>query len=360
MFEKGKKMMVSSARCFGVMLLMTAFFVLSGCQNDFQPQAPDVYISGYTLGRSVNSVFMQIPCVWKNGRRTDLSMKRVIDTPHGSQANAVFIAGNDVFVSGFTCDIACLWKNGERIDYNGASSQGLFVSADDIYIVGQAASPMNSPQIWKNGGMSALNLADADAPFGGAASGVWASGGHVYVSGYYMTSSYCYTPCCWIDGQRIDLTSENAKTSAVFVDNGNLYVSGCIWRDKYPRPCYWKNGIRVDLSMADSPLATGQVQSISVSAGDVYAAGFTAGTAATVPCYWKNGRRIDLSVIDSARDAHACSICVVGDDVFVAGDSTNPSGIVVPCYWVNGVRTDLGVIHPGQSGFANSIFVVNH
>jgi hypothetical protein len=115
-------------------ICLSVLFSLSGsCRNsdsDDPPSAePDIFIGGYTR----NGADIAVPCVWKNGTRSDLS---VIDPAKDGSASGIYVDGNqhgyawsisgyggDVYISGATTNsygvmIPCYWRNGGR---NGLS-----------------------------------------------------------------------------------------------------------------------------------------------------------------------------------------------------------------------------------------------
>ncbi|MDB5152412.1 MAG: hypothetical protein JWR54_1163 [Mucilaginibacter sp.] len=93
-------------------------------------------------------------CYWKNGIQTKLS-----DTTLTSEANAIFVQGTDVFITGYSTSVpkgysvVTYWKNGVQVKIdNGYTSNGLGIAANgnDIYIAGQSLIP-NGATYWKNG-----------------------------------------------------------------------------------------------------------------------------------------------------------------------------------------------------------------
>jgi hypothetical protein len=66
--------MKGKSQRFAVIFLGVMIFLSSGCRtssSDDQASAePDIFIVGYTLNRSN----VAVPCIWKNGARTDLSI----------------------------------------------------------------------------------------------------------------------------------------------------------------------------------------------------------------------------------------------------------------------------------------------
>jgi hypothetical protein len=151
----------------------------------------------------------------------------------------------------------------------------------------------------------------------------------------------------------------SVQTGCKLKDNGNepaptlatdVYVAGYTF---FPRtPCYWKNGIRSDLTCPAG--FRGWAYSLSVAGGSVYIAGVLVNTLndARVPCYWEDGTCFELPVLNELKFAYAQSIYVVGGDVFVCGGHDS-----IPCYWKNGTRVDLAVMPDMPDGDTSCIYV---
>lgn len=64
----------------------------------------------------------------------------------------------------------------------------------------------------------------------------------------HHSNSTGHTACYWKNQNLIEL-DDNAQAYSIFIDaEGDVYVSGAIGRTPIDyKPCYWKNGVRVDL-----------------------------------------------------------------------------------------------------------------
>lgn len=69
-------------------------------------------------------------------------------------------------------------------------------------------------------------------------------------------------------------------------------------------------------------------------------------------CYWKNGIRTDLSI----ERSFATSIFVDKSDIYVAGVVFYEDSRQIACYWKNNTRIDIA---KNIGGHANAMFVVN-
>jgi hypothetical protein len=142
--------------------------------------------------------------------------------------------------------------------------------------------------------------------------------------------------------------------------NSDLFIAGYVYdADGVNIPCYWKNGVREDLSrisninhgVATSIEFTGINNQLGI---DTYVAGYTHNDEdEPVPCFWKNGVRTDLKgPNDIPIVGHATAIDFFDGDVYVSGTVTGQFG-ESPCYWKNGVITLFN-----QPGAANTMSIV--
>jgi len=145
----------------------------------------DIYVAGsITLGISAFSY--PEATYWKNGNPVTLTSKSTY-----SIANAIFITGNDIYISGYMVDtttgiaIAMYWKNGTPVYLSDGSSNAYanaITVGSDIYVAG---SVNNRAVYWKNGisyNLQANNLVCFSA------SSIALNGSDVYILGT-MTSA---------------------------------------------------------------------------------------------------------------------------------------------------------------------------
>jgi hypothetical protein len=67
-------------------------------------------------------------------------------------------------------------------------------------------------------------------------------------------------------------------------------------------------------------------------------------------CYWKNGIRHDLSLGTGAISGYANSIKVIEGKEYISGyySLSNTYNKSIGCYWKNGIRYDIPTsVHPG-------------
>jgi hypothetical protein len=197
---------------------------------------------------------------------------------------------------------------------------------------------------------------------------------NVYVAGGYYNDDYSSsTACYWKNGVRTDLSTPNVNVSAgasfIAISGSDVYFAGYYREitgyDEYnmriytDTACYWKNGVRTD---CQPPNAVLRLCDFTVSGSDVYITGFygeftgydehTNRIYTYTACYWKNGIRTDLPTPDF--NGYIRDIVVSGSDVHIIGEIENDfsnSNHNTACYWKNGVRTDLPT--PNANGYAS-------
>jgi len=338
------------------------------------PSNVSVYVSGYHyISTTYNTA-----CYWKDGARTDL-------TPIGTEsyAHGIAVQGSDVYVAGYYFNgigdnhKACYWKNGVKTDMPeqvAYGNGGIAVQDGDVYVVGSYLDENGSLKFkgcyWKNGVITDLSIPDG---YEGNAHDIAVQGGDVYVAGFYHligSGNKGFLACYWKNGVKTDLTIPNGYNGlslGIAVQGGDVYVAGYYYDKNYddyeanndPTACYWKNGTRTDLPLANVSYA--RAEGITIQGSDVYVSGWFADKSYNKSvCYWKNGARTDIgeSIHDHAPGfvriaVQGNDICVISNDIYEEGEFVNYE----PYYWVNGVRTDLSIPN-GVVTLLNGIAVV--
>jgi hypothetical protein len=296
----------------------------------------NIYVAGSETGPT-GGVLNPTPIFWQNGTVNPLI------APSGSGvANAVAVDGSDVYLAGIS-------------EYNSDTSHVPYTTQDASYpTFGNVAT------LWKNGAASPLADFNFVGMVGGTyatqvyndyVTGLYVSSGDVYVAGgsYFENAHACY----WKNGNRVDLdgnlnymssdgTYGFPNTTGIFETGGNVYVSG-FQSTTFAQTLalYWENGNPVFLStdsisgsMANSVFVTGG------PGGIVYVAGWlNDNTGYSRATLWKNGYPIELTHGDTASVAY--SVCVTGTDVYVSGQVWVAGGHYIATYWKNGVPTYL-------------------
>jgi hypothetical protein len=167
----------------------------------------------------------------------------------------------------------------------------------------------------------------------------------VYIAGSYSNGGNSL-PCYWENGIKIDLPLGGewirGWAEKIVVNAGDIYILGTADNGARSVGCYWKNGVITLLSYDGYP------SDIAVSNGDVYVVGSYTSTYDNIPCYWKNGIKTDLAIIQNAvgnLDGHAYAIYIYGDIIYIAGrygiSHPQEDTVIISCYWQNGARIAL-------------------
>ena len=187
------------------------------------------------------------------------------------------------------------WKNGEIVNLatpnEYANTRAIFVSGNDIYVVGDASVRINiiySPfigQYWKNcvvsnveNGISAKSLND-----------VVVSEGNVYISGDGLNSMQKKLQAAyWKNGIAVPLDEANlrdSRTRGIFVAGKDVYVAGSLAYQNQTA-VYWKNGAVVILG---DPVITPTQPQLLYQAKTYMWLEVKGGNSHGRARYWKNG-----------------------------------------------------------------------
>ena len=207
-----------------------AQYLLTDSEGSYDEGATSVFVSGndvYVVGYGYYEYYqLRYAVLWKNGVVQYLSSdyRRAI-------ATSVFVSGSDVYVAGQESCEAILWKNGvaQNLDfvnqYECSGAHSVFVSGSDVYVAGFETSDVYIQginvgyyglfaRLWKNG--VAQNLTDGTAR--AEATSVFVSGDDVYVVG---TVGYGRPIAkLWKNGDEQDLSDGTTPAQA-----NSVYVS---------------------------------------------------------------------------------------------------------------------------------------
>lgn len=310
-------------------------------------QASNNVVDVYVVGFEKNEQNRSVATLWLNGEAQYLT-----DGTTDAEAHAVFVSGNDVYVTGYEYDSTLpmtflkLWKNGVAQNLTNAryaNASSVFVSDSDIYVAGFEDN-VRTPSIvklWKNG------IAQNVCENGGNAHSVFVSDSDVYIAGN------TWNPVFWKNGEKQVLSECSGEACSVFVSGNDVYVAGFENRDLHIETAFvWKNGEKHILNDDEK---YNVANSIFVYENDVYVAGWESdtvyatdedgdtwlnhGTSSVVAKLWKNN--IEQNLTDGATDAYANSVYVFDGNIYVAGMETNTQGISVAKLWKNGAPQDL-------------------
>jgi hypothetical protein len=147
--------------------------------------------------------------------------------------------------------------------------------------------------------------------------------GDIIIVSYYEIGGARTAACYWKNGVKTDLTgtASYAQAMAIAVDGNDVYISGYYTNGNTWTACYWKNGIRTDLNnySPDSYNGSGYTTAIAVESGNVYVAGYITHGGDYKACRWVNGSfTLTVNGMDS-NESEARAIAVQGGTVYTAG-----------------------------------------
>jgi hypothetical protein len=283
--------------------------------------------------------------IWKNGETQTLgTIFRDLnweETTFGiPNVRSVFVHENDVYLisidrstHGFGYS-SYLYKNGERqlITDNASFSPQIFVSQNDVYLVGTWELEdmyTNTTTLWKNGVFSKIS--------GILPSSVFVSDDNLYIVGWSGCNHYPEATA-WYNNRshflRDNSSGGNSHANSIYVHQNNVYVAGTTGFADYddidyelnskPRATLWVNGVPQTLSNQNS----GAIEVI-VDDKFVYVLGYTnvPHTETGSIVLWKNGEE---HVIFTEMSQPA--MYVFHGDVYIVGNQTGKTVL-----WKNGI-----------------------
>lgn len=348
-----KSILVSFAALF-------AAVVAVGCKGSPKNKeyVYDVYVAGWER---------EDPMLWKNGEPTKLPQK-----DEGSVATAVFVSGNDVYVAGLECVydggqdqenpsryVGAFWKNGVISRFtdlagkaDGIEINGLFVSGNDVYVVGQDKfGEQPTAMLWKNGMAEPLS----DGSKFARAYSVFVSGNDVYVAGDHDGVAL------WKNKILSKYTNDSySEAHSVFVSGNDVYVAG---RDS-KTATLWKNGVAEKLTDGSN---TAYANSVFVSGNDIYVVGFEERNSKKVAMLWtkrgESGRWETKDLTDGSKGAIASSVYVIDNHIYVTGSELKENSTIdIAMLWTKAADSDTWEVKKLTNGetdaSARSVYVV--
>ena len=125
--------------------------------------------------------------------------------------------------------------------------------------------------------------------------------------------------------------NEFADPFSMYVDGDDVYVAGRVLvlptiGNNFTQLCYWKNGIKVNLTHTIPPAGLNYAQTfaITISNGVVYVLGFTNNTNSEVRSLkiWKNGVQSDFYTVP-INEFYAKAMFVKNNNIYVVGSISN-------------------------------------
>jgi len=299
---------------------------LLACKKNSAPKPQsnpniDVYVAGYAY---YGAAPIPIATYWKN----NVANRLVSDTTSSSMANAITLAGNDIYTAGTFLGSAAFWKNGQvtKLTSIGSEAVAISLNGNDVYVAGDIAiGNLRVAAYWKNGTM--IRLVTDSSSFS-KAYGIACKGQDVYVVGY-LTADGITQAVCWKNGQAIILGdgSVSSGATAITIFGSDIYISGTVGNNS-TNAVYWKNGVKNTISQTNS-----RAFGIAINDNNVYLVGDNS---------IFSGANLGNGVITNLPfSSEALAIALNGTDIYTAGSMLNGSKTDA-VYWKNGATTQLG------------------
>lgn len=269
-----------------------------------------------------------------------------------SDANSLFVSGNDVLIVGYEMSssgkyTAMLWKNNlatSLTDGNeDARANGVAVVGSDVYVVGQRKLPNNGNWIatlWKNG--EPMSLSDPTTT-NASAYDITVVGTDVYIIGESrilseLSSRHVY----WKNGELSYLSNnEVGSGNQSITSSGNqVYMMWCgAYNSLGDSRVYYKDLLGSAELLTDSPDDT-RGEDIKLKGTDIYIAGWISNAQNNLQAaYWKNGNQTLIGPENAS--SFGMAIAITGSDIFIAGYVSVTDERSRAVYWKNGEMTYL-------------------
>lgn len=288
--------------------------------------APDVYI----VGNETES-YVSHATLWINGEKQRLS-------ENASEANAMTIVGDDIYVGGRDSYKAAIWKNGDMQILGSMNGfiRAICVEGNDVYAAGMEndADYQTIATIWKNGVAQVLSTKNSNV------NSMVVVDGDVYAIGEEMGSDNQMYATLWNNGVAERISDVPSTATKIFASGSDIYIA---WNGN--GAFIRKNGVDQALDL-DAP----NVHGVYVADGTVYASGSNMlsrpnGTAIV----WENGVGTNLSNTFSTGYA----LAVANGDIYVVGDEAGTESTFCATIWMNGEPQRLSTL----TSRANAIIV---
>jgi hypothetical protein len=249
---------------------------------------------------------------------------------------------------------AVLWKNDTATVLNGgylvgSEAYAITLDGNDVYIAGSTlnANMWDIPTYWKNGNPHIVG--DNTVSYNTFTRGIALYGGKVYVAGYSFNSPECPAYCngrsrasYWVDdGGTITQTSlvdsiSSTMAYGIAINGSDVVVAGARANDNlYQWSIGWKNDVShgTTLSPVDGFYSAASVAS---HGNDIYFVG--SGGCANFGCnakayIWKNDISQTTPLTDGTADARATCMAFSGDTLYIGGYIQNASNKKIATYW---------------------------
>jgi hypothetical protein len=188
--------------------------------------ASSVFVSGghvYAAGvidPTNNTTNKSYAVLWIDGQTILLSNGRILD-----RANSVYVAGNDVYVTGWLDSGGVLWKNGEPQSQNAERNffnNSVYVAGNDVYVAGRHTESLSNGDLfmaatlWKNGVRQVLPHDNNSYHAGSSAECIYVTGSDVYVAGNDHGYGDRSRAMLWKNGEKHRLSDVESYAFSVY------------------------------------------------------------------------------------------------------------------------------------------------
>jgi hypothetical protein len=142
-------------------------------------------------------------------------------------------------------------------------------------------------------------------------------------------------------------TNELASVRDIYVDGNDVYIAGHVYvypatGNSYTQPCYWKNGVKINLPYIGVTTEYADTEKVTVANGNVYVVGVVAEnfSAKRQIVVWRNGVISYITTYSETNSYLPSSICIYNDDIYIGGTEYNGTNINAK-FWKNGAPTSL-------------------
>lgn len=319
-------------------ILLIITIILSSCTNDESEEKSiedkyTIHVVGVKdlMNGSTTAIY------WKDGVAKEL-------TPDSrSNATAIVVVNNDVYISGKIENKACYWKNGV-VTYlpEGDEANDIKVIGNDVYVAG---SNNIVACYWKNGVKTILGNNKGNS----IANKIIIEGADVYISGGQSESpfSYDFVGLYW-KNNIVNPVVDNGMLNTIDVKGDNVYVAG--YEDTDVRnTVFWKNNTPVKYSIENGKYL--YINDLQLYDNDVYSVGTISANRISSAVYWKNNVATTLKTSPGSTSNNADDITIVDDIFFICGSENSKAKI-----WINNEEKFLS--DGTNSERASGIFVV--
>ncbi|REH01677.1 hypothetical protein [Flavobacterium aquicola] len=274
------------------------------------------YVVGSKYDRNSENNYSWLAAIWVDGVPTVLSNEGL------SEANAVAIYNNDIYVAGTQSlsngnDVLKLWKNNAAESLTDGKyrveARDLAVSEGNVYIAGnEYKGSLNTSiaTVWKNG--QAIHLSDEISEV----NAICLYNNDVYAAGYKEIDGK-KTAIIWKIGKEEtilysgDDDFESIATD-IYVDDKGVFASGNIRNSTKSTAMLWKNTIGTALSDVEN---YSQANALFVNGSDVYVCGTDINTRVYtfIGKVWKNG-----NLIKEISGYNSLNINIADNKIYIA------------------------------------------